>query len=46
LKTDLESMRGEEVWVGPDFEMPSEYWHENTAMDALIAVKGKEAEAE
>jgi hypothetical protein len=39
LRTDLEKLRGEGIWVGPDFEMPSEYWHENTATDALIAVK-------
>jgi hypothetical protein len=43
LRTDLEKLRGEEVWVGPEIEMPSEYWQENTATDALIAVKGKAA---
>ena len=42
LRTDLENLHGEDVWVGSDFEMPSEYWKENMATDALIAVKGKE----
>ena len=44
LRTDLENLWGEEVWIGPEFEMPNEYWKENTATDALIVMKGRDAE--
>jgi hypothetical protein len=44
LRTDLEILRGEELWIGPDFEMPNEYWHGNAATDALVVVKGKKIE--
>lgn len=39
LKDELENIRGTEVWVGPDFVMPNNYWESNTAQDALVVIK-------
>jgi hypothetical protein len=39
LKNDLETLRGKEVWAGLDLKMPNDYWQENLAEDALIALK-------
>jgi hypothetical protein len=42
LTLDLEKLRGTQVWIGTDFQMPDQYWHENTGEDALIATKPSE----